>query len=713
MKNKPYLPLIFFLLFTQLVSTIVLSQEPDLSKLTNIKAKTTAWLNYCSSLRYSNTHSPANYGNLKIAAIKGLGIADKNDDESRSQFFFWAAIGDYYQVKFDSAQYYFYQSLALAQKIKSAKIITNVCVALIPVNFQLRQQQKVDSCKNILQLILDTAHDKSILEDGYYAMGNYYQEKSYYSTAQDYLLKGIELRKHEIDTTQNIKLKADYAIQCYMLSKEYQNVEVLFPKSLAILQEGYPFANASPTVFNRYLSAFTEVYSLLGKIDSALYYENELEKATKNSATVPSEMVVSNLNIAKYYIAHNETDNAFPYVSKASELATQSKSPILIYQAQLWMARYLEKAGKNQAAIELLAQSLPVAKQINKEQFVEGLNYMAIAQTGAGNFKAAADYYEQYVAQSDSLTNEKTSRNFADQETRYETNKKELRIISLDKENRLNILELQSASHLRVLLIVGLVAIGIIALLLYFIYRNKEKANLILNQQNDQLEKLNKELALANETKARLFGIIGHDLRSPISQIVQLLELQKENPDLLSADAKQRHENKLKIASENVLETMEDLLLWSKSQMQNFTPNLMPVNVSAIVQKELSMLQPRADEKNIIVDNQLPTVFKKQTDENFIAIIIRNLLQNAIKYGNKNSTILIAENKGEIHIANQTDNVNVEIVNGLLKNKNVNSKSFGLGLQIANDLANAININIVFKQTDNTTLMAILNWGNN
>jgi signal transduction histidine kinase len=497
-----------------------------------------------------------------------------------------------------------------------------------------------------------------------------------------------------------------------MLSKIYQNNEVLYKKSLSILREGATYATIAPVVYNRYLSSFVEVYSLLGEIDSALHYENLLENATKSSATVPSEMVSANLNIAKFYIAQNQTDKAFPYINKADKLATESKSPILIYQAQLWMGRYLEKMHRFNEAVTALAQSLPVAKQINKEQFVEGLNYMAIAQSGAGNLKAAIDYYEQFVAQSDSLTNEKISRDFADQEIRYETGKKESRIVSLDKENRLNMLELQSASHLRVLLILALMAVGTITLLLYFIYRNKEKANTVLNKQNDQLEILNKQLALANETKAKLFGIIGHDLRSPISQIVQLLQLQKENPGLLTADAKQRHENKLSIASENVLETMEDLLLWSKSQMQHFAPNLMPVNVSAILQKELDMLQQRIDDKNMTVSNSVPPKFIQQTDENFLAVIIRNLLQNAVKYTVEKSTITISADGQKLYIANQSPKATAEMLNAFLHSKQVDSKTSGLGLQIASDLATSMQANIFFEQKDEQTLVAILGWMN-
>ncbi len=73
--------------------------------------------------------------------------------------------------KFDSAQYYFYQSLYAAQQGHLTKLIERACVTLIPVNFQLQQMDKMDSCKNILQSIVDTTHDRRMLEDGYYALG--------------------------------------------------------------------------------------------------------------------------------------------------------------------------------------------------------------------------------------------------------------------------------------------------------------------------------------------------------------------------------------------------------------------------------------------------------------------------------------------------------------------------------------------------------------
>ncbi len=685
------------------------AQEPDLSKMTDDKEKIRTMLDYCESLRLNTGVNPKNSIILQQAAQKGISITPTTDATDLARFNFYCAFGYYYQVKFDSAQYYFYQCLHAAQKAKSAEFISSACVALIPVNFQLRQQDKVDSCKDILQSILDTTHNKKILQDGYYAMGSYYQQKAYYNTSEDYLIKSIELRKIKVDTTADVKLKSDYAIQCYMLSKEYANTEVP-EKSLAILKEGSPFSGFSPVVHIRYLSSFTEIYSELGNIDSALHYERMLEEATKNSPVVPSELVSANLNIAKYYIGHNMIDQALPYITRADTLASRSKSPILIFQAELWKGRYQEQNGKYNEAIASLNQSLPLAKQLNKEQYAEGLKYMAEAEKGAGNANEAFRYFALYSDQSDSLTKEKISQNLADQETRYETSKKEEHIASLSKENKLELLELETASRTRLFLILALVALGIIALLLYFIYRNKESSNQLLNERNYQLDLLNQKLEIANNTKTKLFGIIGHDLRSPISQVVQLLQIRKKDSTQMTEDARQKHENKIQEASENVLETMEDLLLWSKSQMQQFTPEFRMVDITAVLEKEIALLEPLAKNKLVNVHTHVEPRFLQKTDENFITVIIRNLLQNAIRYSDPNSTVEISNEAGKLAISNQSSGIPADNLNDLLNNREVNSRSIGLGLQIVQDLAAAIRVRIQFHRQGNDRILSTVDW---
>ncbi len=699
---------LLFVLVNILSAFTVKSQPPDLSKLINDNDKIRVWLNYCAMLRLNKDGAKDNYFVLQQAGLKGLQLVKANDDSAKASFFLYTALGCYYQLKFDSAQYYFYQSLHTAQQVNATKLTASSCEALMSLNFQLQQPDKVEACKNILQTIADTTKDNVILQDIYSAFGSYYQQKSYYSTAQDYFIKSIQLREQDVDTTQNSKAKFDYAIQCDQLSKLYLNTEMA-DKSLGALRKGERFAAISPVVGNRLLSSFVEAFTTSGKIDSALYYDNQLEINAKNQPAFSSEIVSSNLNIAIYYINQKQYAKALPYVNKGDSLATAIQSPFLIFQAQMIKGRYLEETGQFQQAIPMLTEALPVAVQLSKELYSNILKYIALSYKGMGNEKSALQYYERYVGVQDTLNKEKISRTFADLETHYQTNEKENRIIALDQKNKLDILELKQASNTRKLLILGLVSLGIFSLLLYFIYRNKEKLNKILNQRNTQLDQLNNELSVANETKARLFGVISHDLRAPVSSIVQLIHLQKENPGYFS-ESRSQYENRLNKASENVLETMEDLLLWSKSQMQNFTPQYKEVKLAPILARELYLFEEQIKERELIVNCNVSDEISQNTDENFIVIILRNLLQNAINQCDKKASITIQADEYSISITNPLTNKTAAELNSAMQQNEINSKSSGLGLQIIKDLAKRIGVKIFYEQMDAVTVTAAVSW---
>jgi signal transduction histidine kinase len=705
MRKIFWIPFILFLAAPVAID----AQAPDLSKIKNDKDKIKAWVDYCNVLRLNKNGAKDNYVVLQQAGLKGLQMVQPGDKENKASFYLFTALGYYYQIKFDSAQYYFYQSLHSAQQARSTKLIAGAAEALMSINFQLQQLDKVDECKNILQSIADTSKNTAILQDIYSAFGSYYQQRSYYSTAQDYYIKSIQLREKEVDTATNPKTKFDYAIQCDQLSKLYLNTDMA-DKSLAALRQGERFADISPVVSNRLLSSFVEAFTTSGNIDSALYYNTQLEIHTKNQSIFPSEIVSSNLNIAIYYINHRQYAAAFPYINKGDSLATIIKSPFLIFQAQMIRGHYLEETGKPDEAINLLTQALPVAQQLNKELQSEIIKYIAASWKQKGDAKASLGYYEQYVQLQDTLTKEKISRTFADLETHYQTNEKEIRIASLDQKNKLDALELKEASNTMNLLILGLVSLGIFSLLLYFIYRNKERLNKILNIRNQQLDELNRDLSIANDTKARLFGVISHDLRTPVSRIVQLLHLQKESPAYLNDDTRLLYQARVNKASENVLETMEDLLLWSKSQMNNFTPENRLISIAPLLLREMDLFEEQITEKELAVDMQVSPGIAQNTDENFMGVIIRNLLQNAISQCQRNAAISLAADEHTISITNPSGGTSATELNSVIQQAEVNSKRTGLGLQIAKDLASRLGIRIFYEQRDKNSITAVVSW---
>src|ERR1700761_248015 len=106
------------LLAAVLVCGVVRGEGPD---------KIKSLLAYCDSLRNSppakGAAAGSNYPLLQKAAEQGLQITPADDAISESRFAFLAALGFYYQVKFDSAQAYFYRSLYAADKAHSAKLV--------------------------------------------------------------------------------------------------------------------------------------------------------------------------------------------------------------------------------------------------------------------------------------------------------------------------------------------------------------------------------------------------------------------------------------------------------------------------------------------------------------------------------------------------------------------------------------------------------------
>jgi signal transduction histidine kinase len=250
-----------------------------------------------------------------------------------------------------------------------------------------------------------------------------------------------------------------------------------------------------------------------------------------------------------------------------------------------------------------------------------------------------------------------------------------------------------------------------LALALGFLFWNfqiKRKANKTINDKNLVLEKLNTDLQEANQTKAKLFGIISHDLRSPISQVYQFLKLQELNPNLLDEKQKTDLSGKIQTATGSLLETMEDLLLWSKTQLSRFNTNLELVMIKPVVEQCLDLMKLNIDAKKITINLNIPSDYQLVTDSYFLQIIVRNLLQNAIKASPENSEIFINfENNGEISILNSGSIFTQKDYENILNDPKKQENLSGLGLKLVDELSQKINAKVTFEVLSNHTKVNI------
>ncbi|MEP0263436.1 HAMP domain-containing sensor histidine kinase [Dokdonia sp.] len=158
-------------------------------------------------------------------------------------------------------------------------------------------------------------------------------------------------------------------------------------------------------------------------------------------------------------------------------------------------------------------------------------------------------------------------------------------------------------------------------------------------RKNKTIAKQKKELSELVATKNKFFAIIAHDLRSPLSSVVNFLDVLKE--EQFSSNQTTQIIGALEDSSKNSLSLLDNLLKWSKIQTGNIHYNPQKIDILSIVKDQVRIQKQQALHKNINVVIEASTDIKVLADKNMIATVIRNLLSNAIKYSHSKSIILI------------------------------------------------------------------------
>ncbi len=228
----------------------------------------------------------------------------------------------------------------------------------------------------------------------------------------------------------------------------------------------------------------------------------------------------------------------------------------------------------------------------------------------------------------------------------------------------------------------------------YFIFQQ--------SSYQQQIEEKNKELETSNKTKEKLFTVIAHDMRSPIA-------LLKGSMDLLNKEYITQFEFKeLSIdftkQIDNLESNLDNLLIWSQSQMKGITVNARKVSARAVIEEVISLEKHYSNSKNIqLINNSKAEMV--WIDPEHLKITLRNLISNAIKFSYKNSLIAInssvSNNEMIISINDKGIGIPEEYIDKLFKNEfnrttngTNDEKGTGLGLKLCKEFLDKNNAEI-------------------
>ena len=345
----------------------------------------------------------------------------------------------------------------------------------------------------------------------------------------------------------------------------------------------------------------------------------------------------------------------------------------------------LEKAKDN------YTKALEIYNQINDKQSISiNLKKLSDVEQKLGNIKKALEYNTKYSVYRDSIFNDKTKNTITHIEDQREIELK-------NRQIKINKLELEAKEKQKWFYISGIFLLVIIGSLLFHQSYNRKKNNQKLRQLNSQLEE-------ANRIKTRFFGILNHDLRSPVANLIHFLHLQKENPEMLNQETKERLQNKTISGAENLLSSMEDILLWSKGQMENFKPQPKKITVEQLFEDNKKVF---SGYHHITFEYHNPENIEIFTDENYLKTILRNLTSNSINVFSttENPTIIWKawqeKNKTYLSITDNGPGSEKEKFRALYDETEVVGIKSGLGLHLIRDLAKAINCEISVNSIQN------------
>lgn len=227
-----------------------------------------------------------------------------------------------------------------------------------------------------------------------------------------------------------------------------------------------------------------------------------------------------------------------------------------------------------------------------------------------------------------------------------------------------------------------------------------------------QLRANEKELRSLNATKDQLFGIISHDLRKPalafrgISKKVNYLLQEGQYKRLLQLG------ESLESAAINLNKLLDNLLKWALSQKDGLKIKSKPHEIQPIIDDILQLFAKVILEKEITFEVDIPPNTAIMGDRDITATIMRNLIDNAIKFTPSGETIQFSANtiKDEVLCALQDNGIGmtpeqIDKIFQLDKRKSKQGtkgeKGVGLGMVLVKELVDAQNGNINISSEPN------------
>ncbi|MDZ7767269.1 MAG: tetratricopeptide repeat-containing sensor histidine kinase [Melioribacteraceae bacterium] len=452
-------------------------------------------------------------------------------------------------------------------------------------------------------------------------IGNY-EEAFYYSTKA---LENFE--------TAGDKLKAAYAKLILGITyEELGDLEKPIPLYLDALEVFKESGNK--ILIANAINNLGEVYKKKKDYEKAYGYYNqtlELSKEIGNDEGVA--VALNNLgecsyNVGDYIEAERFYKTSYNILEKLNDQHKMSIS--LNNQSDIYL-----KLNNYSNVIRLSQKAVKLAEAVRAREEKRRAHYnLYSAYKESGNYRAALDNFQAFEEIKDSLIAEQRSENTERMLAEFENKQHESEIELLKAQNKLQEAEIERQDTTTLFLILG----SFILLVFAGVYYRKYKAHKATNKKLIESEKRLKEL---NKTKDLFFSIIAHDLKGPFNSLLGITEMLSEDINILSEEEINNLSREVNQNARNVYRLLENLLIWSSTQLGKYQYQAEEFDLNEVVTQSINLYRKMSKDKELTLDLNLGNNTTVVADKNMIDSVIRNLINNAIKFTNRGGKVVV------------------------------------------------------------------------
>lgn len=331
-------------------------------------------------------------------------------------------------------------------------------------------------------------------------------------------------------------------------------------------------------------------------------------------------------NIGVCHLLLKDLNKAEVYYFKSLPLLEKENDPVQLYKIYSNIANLYYEQYKDKKAIYYFEKAYQLAQKTAAFNLKEDAAFnMATVEEAQSNFKQALAYRKEHEQWKDSLNNQNNIWAIADLEKKFAVKEKQKEVNLLEAKNKIHRAERNTLLWSSGLLII-LLGTGI-----YF-YFQKVKTNLIISKQKAVLDDL-------NATKDKLFSIVSHDLRSSVNALKSSNSKLQNSLDTKNYELLDTQLNTNSAIANGAYNLLDNLLNWALLQTEQSFFYQENTHLLSIARQVAFNYEPLMVHKSIVFKTQIPTSVLIFVDTDSFKIILRNLLDNAIKFCPENGQV--------------------------------------------------------------------------